>query len=110
MYELLTLEPAFATGEGRVLRRGIHDDEPMRPRLLEPLIPADLETVVLKAMAHERDERYLTAEELADDLRRVLEGKPTVARPPTFWDRASQVRPPTSATRGRRRRPRACWR
>ena len=46
-------------------------------------MPADLETVVLKAMAKRREDRYTTAQELADDLHRVLEGKPTVARPPS---------------------------
>src|SRR5207248_2024490 len=47
----------------------------------------DLETVILKAMAKSREERYATAQELADDLRCVLEGKPTHARPPTMGDR-----------------------
>jgi tetratricopeptide (TPR) repeat protein len=87
LYELLTLEPAHAKEQGRgAAHRG--DAQPVRPRKLDPQIPADLETVVLKAMAPERDERYLTADELAADLRRVLEGKPTVARPPTLFDRS----------------------
>ncbi|MGD9720496.1 MAG: protein kinase [Pirellulales bacterium] len=89
LYELLTLEPAF--GEETLAGRRHHEHlEPRRPRLIDPSIPLDLETVVLKAMAYERDDRYTTADELADDLRRVLAEQPTVARPPTFWDRAGK--------------------
>jgi len=87
LYELITLRPAFSDEDGRSLLRRIDEEEPPRLRQLEPSIPADLETVILKAMAKEREERYTTAQEFADDLRRVLEGKPTNARPPTIPDR-----------------------
>src|SRR5262249_49180776 len=46
-------------------------------------IPADLETVVLKALAREPSERYAAAGELADDLRRWLAGQAIAAKPPT---------------------------
>jgi tetratricopeptide (TPR) repeat protein len=49
-----------------------------------------LETIVLQAMAKSRDERYLTAQQFADDLNRFLEGKPTLARRPTIVDRAGK--------------------
>ncbi len=91
LYELLTLRPAFEAGDAVTLARRIDREERMRPSKLQPALPADLETVVLKAMARERDERYLTAQDLADDLRRVLAGKPTVARPPTLPDRLGRV-------------------
>ena len=60
--------------------------EPPTPREVRRDIPAELETVILKAMAKDRGERYATAQELADDLRRVLDGKPTLARPATVTD------------------------
>jgi eukaryotic-like serine/threonine-protein kinase len=60
------------------------------PRQVRRDIPPDLETVILKAMAHERDERYATAQDLADDLRCVLEGRPTKAKPPTLIDRTGR--------------------
>ena len=41
-------------------------------------------------MAKRREDRYATAQEFADDLQRVLEGKPTVARPPTLLDRTAR--------------------
>lgn len=87
LYELLTLRPAFDGDDAATLLRHIEQHEPIRPRQLQPLIPADLETVVQKAMARGRDERYQTAAELAEDLRRVLDGQPTIARPPTPLER-----------------------
>jgi eukaryotic-like serine/threonine-protein kinase len=87
LYELLALQPAFFGDDGPVLLRQIEQQEPRPLRQLQPKVPADLETVVLKAMAKQREERYATAQELADDLRRVLEGKPTLAKPPTIAER-----------------------
>jgi serine/threonine protein kinase/WD40 repeat protein len=80
LYELLTLQPAFpGTDRQEVLRR-IAFEEPARPALLNRALPPDLEAVVLKAMAKAPGERYGTAQELADDLRRFLTGQPVQAR------------------------------
>jgi serine/threonine protein kinase/Flp pilus assembly protein TadD len=87
LYELLALQPAFPGNAGPSLLRRIEQQEPARLRQLQPKIPADLETVIAKAMAKGREERYATAREFADDLRRVLEGKPTLAKPPTIPER-----------------------
>lgn len=87
LYELLALEPAFPGDDGPALLRRIDQEEPRRLRRLQPALPADLETVVAKAMAKRREDRYATAQELADDLRRVLECRPTLARPPGISDR-----------------------
>ena len=58
IYELLTLRPAFV-GEDRLeILRQIVQDEPIPPRKLDPTIPADLETIVLKAMAKSPADRY----------------------------------------------------
>jgi tetratricopeptide (TPR) repeat protein len=51
-------------------------------------VPADLETIVLKATAKDPTSRYATAQELADDLRSYLEDRPIRARRPTLADRA----------------------
>jgi hypothetical protein len=53
-------------------------------------IPVDFENIVLKAMAESRDERYATAGELADDLRRFLNGEPILARPPSLSTRVEK--------------------
>jgi len=87
LYELLTGCEAFA-GDDRqdVVQRILHQ-EPPAPRRLRPDIPRDLETIVLKASAKPREQRYASARELADDLQRFLDGRPILARRPTLWDR-----------------------
>ena len=80
LYELLTLRPAFGeTSRGRLIRQ-VPWQEPPRPRKVNPAIPRDLETVVLKATAVDWDNRYQTAGELATDLKRFLEDRPILAR------------------------------
>src|SRR5262249_15367495 len=68
LHELLTLEPAFGGADRQELLRQIAFEEPMPPRRLDPAIPTELGTVVLKALAKEPAERYASAEALADDL------------------------------------------
>src|SRR5262249_28406123 len=87
LYEFLTLEPAYNGRDREELLRQIVFEEPRPPRRLNPAIPAELETVVLKAMAKSPDERYATAQELADDLRRFLDDKPIQAKRPTLVQR-----------------------
>jgi serine/threonine protein kinase len=87
LYELLTLEPAFAGSDREELLQQIAFEEPKAPRRHNKAIPADLETIVLKALAKNPAERYTTAQEVADDLRRYLEHKPIHARRPTLVQR-----------------------
>jgi serine/threonine protein kinase len=87
LYELLALQPAFAGQDRQDLLRQLSLEEPRSLRHLNPESPADLETIVLKAMNKEPESRYSTAQELADDLRRFLELKPIRARRPAPWDR-----------------------
>jgi eukaryotic-like serine/threonine-protein kinase len=82
LYEVLTLRLAFDGRDHQELLRQIALDEPILPRRLNPAVPSDLETIVLKAMAKEPANRYATAQELAADLRRFLEDKPIKARRP----------------------------
>jgi serine/threonine protein kinase len=83
LYELLTLLPAFTGSDRQELLRQITFEEPRPPRRLHRAIPAELETIVLKALEKNPADRYATAQELADDLRRFLEDKPVRARRPT---------------------------
>ncbi len=82
LYEVLTLRLAFDGRDHQELLRQIALDEPILLRRLNPAVPSDLETIVLKAMAKEPANRYATAQELAADLRRFLEDKPIKARRP----------------------------
>jgi hypothetical protein len=56
-------------------------DQPQSPRELKPEIGRDLEAILLKGLAFEPGERYARAGDLAEDLRRLLEGQPIAARP-----------------------------
>jgi WD40 repeat protein/serine/threonine protein kinase len=80
LYELLVLEPAFADSDRDQLMAHVLHDEPPRPRKRQPDVPADLETIVLKAMAKEPDHRYDSAADLAEDLQCWLEDRPIRAR------------------------------
>ena len=84
LYELATLRPAFDGRDRPELLRRVMLDDPTAPRRLDPTIPRDLETIILKAMAKDPASRYAAARELADDLRRFLEHKPIRARRPTM--------------------------
>jgi serine/threonine protein kinase/Tfp pilus assembly protein PilF len=90
LYELIAARPAFDGHDRQELLRQIALEEPAAPRLLDPTIPRDLETIVLKAMAKEPEGRYSTALELADDLRRFLLDEPIRARRPSLADRAAK--------------------
>ena len=87
LYELLTLRPATPGLDRQEILRRIANDDPPSARKLNPSIPLDLETIVLKAMAKEPASRYTTAQELADDLDRYLKDEPIRARRSTLWQR-----------------------
>jgi eukaryotic-like serine/threonine-protein kinase len=90
LYELLTLRPAFDGKDRQETLRKIAEVDPIPPRRLNQAVPGDLETILLKAMAKEPHGRYVTAKDLADDLRRFLEHKPVVARRPSLFDRGAK--------------------
>jgi hypothetical protein len=97
LYELLTLRPAITGNDRQELLRQIAFEEPQPPRRWNRAIPAELETIVLKAMEKNLAERYATAKELADDLRCFREDRPIGARRPTVvhrllkWSKRHQV-------------------
>ena len=79
----------------RELLRQVSDDEPQPPRQLVQDIPPDLERVCLKALAKRLPDRYTTAADFAEDLRRVLQ---TAAVSPASWQ--APVSTPTDELHG----------
>ncbi|MFO0852553.1 MAG: serine/threonine-protein kinase [Gemmataceae bacterium] len=82
LYELLTGRPPFQGLTDLETMQLVTAVDPVPPRRTRRDVPPDLETVCLKCLEKEPRRRYSTAADLADDLRRVLRGEPTVARPP----------------------------
>lgn len=80
LYELITLRPAFDDPDRLKLVEKIGRSVPQRMRSLAPEAPRDLETVIHKALARAAGDRYSTAQDLADDLRRFVDGRPVKAR------------------------------
>jgi serine/threonine protein kinase/WD40 repeat protein len=90
LYELLTLQPAFDERDRAELLKQIAFTEPVPLRKLDRRIPAELETIVLKAMAKNPADRYESSEQLADDLRAWLDSRPIKAKPPSLSDRVAK--------------------
>jgi serine/threonine protein kinase len=81
LYELLTLERPFQGETYEQTINQILNREPRPPRKLDPRIPADLETICLRALEKEPQRRFATAADMARDLRRYAEGFPIASRP-----------------------------
>jgi formylglycine-generating enzyme required for sulfatase activity len=91
LFELLTLHRPF---EGRtsaeIWHRIVHA-EPPRLRRLTPRVPRDLELICSTAMARDVAERYGTAAQFRDDLRRFLRHEAVIARAPSLARRARKL-------------------
>lgn len=82
LYELLTGRPPFKGGTDAKMMEQVLNDAPVRPRRRRAGVPPDLESICLKCLEKEPEQRYASAAELAADLRRFLAGQPIQARPP----------------------------
>jgi hypothetical protein len=81
LYVLLTGRPPFYAAEPLDTLAQVLNAEPVSPRQLNPDVPRDLETIVLKCLEKSPQRRYATAEELGQELDRYLAGRPIHARP-----------------------------
>ncbi|MFM8273181.1 MAG: protein kinase domain-containing protein [Gemmata sp.] len=93
LYEMLTGRPPFRGVNMVDTLEQVRWAEPAPPSRLAPRLPRDLSTICLKCLQKSPARRYQTAGELADDLRRWLNGETIAARPAPSWERlARQIR------------------
>jgi eukaryotic-like serine/threonine-protein kinase len=90
LYELVTGRQAFTDELHRSVLERIESEEPIRPRQINSSISIDLETVVLKAIAKDREERYSSAAEFAADLLAVRDGRAITGRRPSLVKRTNR--------------------
>ncbi len=89
LFELLTERLPYDVSHMTIhsATRLICDQPPAKPAEFDRRLRGDVETIVLRAMEKDREKRYQSSAELAEDIRRSLRGEPINARPPTAWAR-----------------------
>ncbi len=102
LYELLCGQLPYDVTRSTVYQAAqvIRDQTPARPSTIDRKLRGDVETIALKALEKDRESRYQSAADLAQDVRRYLNGEPIEARPPTAWTRGLRwvVRHPVITT------------
>jgi eukaryotic-like serine/threonine-protein kinase len=81
LYHLITGRPPFVGESPAQILRQVVESDPVMPRLLNPALPRDLETICMKCVAKEPERRFASAMEFAEDLGRYLIDEPIRARP-----------------------------
>ena len=87
MYEALCGRPPFRGKDHADTLSQIIERDPVEPRKVNPRVPKDLETIVLKCLRKDAGDRYGTAEALEQDLKRIVRGDPIEARPESRTER-----------------------
>jgi eukaryotic-like serine/threonine-protein kinase len=95
MYEMATgALPFDGDNPVSIAMKHVHD-RPPAPRTINPLIPENLEAVIMRSLGKRPVDRYLTAQAFLDDLRRVQEGQPVAPRA-NFTEEATRIMTPAA--------------
>ena len=86
LFEMLTGRPPFHGADSVETIMLLLGEDPPAPRSLQPSVPWDMQTICLKCLEKKPSRRYATAAALADDLERLLDGRPILARPTSAWE------------------------
>ena len=81
LYHLLSGRPPFKAATSMATMRQVLNVEPVALRELNPEVDQDVETIVMKCLEKEPDRRFQTALEVADELKRFINGEPILSRP-----------------------------
>jgi serine/threonine protein kinase len=103
LYHCLTGRPPFQAESLEATLHLVVTADPVSPRLLNPSVPLDLETICLKCLEKDPARRYHTAEDLAEELSRFLNNCPIRARPTTRGEKLARWcrrNPPLAAAIG----------
>lgn len=87
LYCLLTGRPPFQAANPLETLLQVQKQDPVPPQQLNPNLPLDLDTIVLKCLDKAPTRRYASARALAEELQRYLDGRPILARPVGSFDR-----------------------
>lgn len=100
LFEMLTGRPPFQANSAVELQRKVLSEEPVSPSRMNKKVLRDLDTICLKCLHKDPSRRYLSAQDLAADLRRFLNNEPIQSRPVGFTERTLKwiYRHPTAAT------------
>ena len=100
LYEMCTLRNAFESTDRASLVHQVTTQTPTAPKLIDPHIPLDLETIVLKCIERDPEQRYRTAAQVQEDLQLFLSDRPIKARRVSTLERLWRIcrRNPLPAT------------
>lgn len=81
LYHLVTGRPPFLAATPAATLYQVVNELPVLPRELNPGLERDIETICMKCLHKDPQQRYSTAKDLADDLQRFIDRRPIRARP-----------------------------